>query len=151
MTAAEVTNGLALPYVAVAVAGKGGAVAVLLMTFMAVTSTLSAQIIAVSSILTFDIYRVYFNRESSNEQVIRWGHIGVILFGVVAAAFTAMFHYIGVDMGWTLYMLGKEPRIHSNSIAHLLQVFSRALVSYPSSLPSSGANKARLLSSLLPS
>ncbi|KAH7255150.1 Sodium:solute symporter family-domain-containing protein [Fusarium redolens] len=106
MTGAEVTNGLALPYVAVAVAGKGGAVAVLLMTFMAVTSTLSAQILAVSSILTFDIYRVYFNREASNKQVIRWGHIGVVLFGVVAAAFTAMFHYIGVDMGWTLYMLG---------------------------------------------
>ncbi|KAI6750496.1 hypothetical protein HG530_014777 [Fusarium avenaceum] len=105
MTSAEVTNGLALPYVAVAVAGKGGAVAVLLMTFMAVTSTLSAQILAVSSILTFDIYRVYFNKESTNEQVIRWGHIGVV-FGVVAAGFTAMFHYIGVDMGWTLYMLG---------------------------------------------
>ncbi|KAG4268384.1 hypothetical protein FPRO04_12418 [Fusarium proliferatum] len=106
MTGTEVTNGLALPYVAVAVAGKGGAVAVLLMTFMAVTSTLSAQILAVSSILTFDIYRVYFNQEASNEQVIRWGHIGVVFFGVVAAAFTAMFHYIGVDMGWTLYMLG---------------------------------------------
>ncbi|KAI3585498.1 Sodium:solute symporter family-domain-containing protein [Fusarium oxysporum f. sp. albedinis] len=106
MTGAEVTNGLALPYVAVAVAGKGGAVAVLLMTFMAVTSTLSAQILAVSSILTFDIYRVYFNQEASNKQVIRWGHIGVVVFGVVAAAFTAMFHYIGVDMGWTLYMLG---------------------------------------------
>ncbi|ENH68182.1 Putative urea active transporter 1, partial [Fusarium oxysporum f. sp. cubense race 1] len=111
MTGAEVTNGLALPYVAVAVAGKGGAVAVLLMTFMAVTSTLSAQILAVSSILTFDIYRVYFNQEASNKQVIRWGHIGVVVFGVVAAAFTAMFHYIGVDMGWTLYMLGKRPRI----------------------------------------
>ncbi|KAF5541992.1 DUR3-urea permease [Fusarium mexicanum] len=106
MTGAEVTNGLALPYVAVAVAGKGGAVAVLLMTFMAVTSTLSAQILAVSSILTFDIYRVYFNQEASNKQVIRWGHIGVVFFGIAAAAFTAMFHYIGVDMGWTLYMLG---------------------------------------------
>nr|RBQ99027.1 hypothetical protein FVER53263_03345 [Fusarium verticillioides] len=96
MTGAEVTNGLALPYMAVAVAGKGGAVAVLLMTFMAVTSTLSAQILAVSSILTFDIYRVYFNQEASNKQVIRWGHIGVVFFGVIAAAFTAMFHYIGV-------------------------------------------------------
>ncbi|KAF5984594.1 putative DUR3-urea permease [Fusarium bulbicola] len=106
ITGAEVTNGLALPYVAVAVAGKGGAVAVLLMNFMAVTSTLSAQILAVSSILTFDIYRVYFNQEASNKQVIRWGHIGVVFFGIAAAAFTAMFHYIGVDMGWTLYMLG---------------------------------------------
>ncbi|KAF4502243.1 DUR3-Urea permease [Fusarium agapanthi] len=106
MTSAEFTNGLVLPYVAVAVAGKGGAVAVLLMTLMAATSTLSAQILVVSSILTFDIYRVYFNQEASNKQVIRWGHIGVVLFGIVAAAFTAMFHYIGVDMGWTLYMLG---------------------------------------------
>ncbi|KAH0422677.1 urea active [Colletotrichum camelliae] len=107
MTSSEVTNGLALPYVAVAVAGKGGAVAVLLMTFMAVASTLSAQILAVSSILTFDIYRVYFNKTAGNKEVIRWGHLGVVLFGVVSAGFTAMFHYIGVDMGWTLYMLGK--------------------------------------------
>ncbi|KAF5253647.1 hypothetical protein FANTH_1337 [Fusarium anthophilum] len=122
MTGAEVTNGLALPYVAVAVAGKGGAVAVLLMTFMAVTSTLSAQILAVSSILTFDIYRVYFNQEASNKQVIRWGHIGVVFFGVAAAAFTAMFHYIGIDMGWTLYMLGKTSH-RVNSIACLLTVF----------------------------
>ncbi|TEA14562.1 putative urea active transporter 1 [Colletotrichum sidae] len=106
MTSTEVTNGLALPYVAVAVAGKGGAVAVLLMTFMAVTSTLSAQILAVSSILTFDIYRVYVNQSAGNKQIIRWGHIGVVSFGVVSAGFTAMFHYIGVDMGWTLYMLG---------------------------------------------
>ncbi|TQN63761.1 Urea-proton symporter DUR3 [Colletotrichum shisoi] len=64
MTSAEVTNGLAMPYVAVAVAGKGGDVALLLMTFTAVTSTLSVQILAVSSILTFDIYRVYFNKNA---------------------------------------------------------------------------------------
>ncbi|KAK1763373.1 hypothetical protein QBC33DRAFT_459551 [Phialemonium atrogriseum] len=106
MTGTEVTNGLALPYAAVAVAGKGGAVAVLLMTFMAVTSTLSAQIIAVSSILTFDVYRTYFNKNAGNKEVIRWSHIGVVFFGVVAAGFTAMFHYIGIDMGWTLYMIG---------------------------------------------
>ncbi|WQF75050.1 Putative sodium/solute symporter, sodium/glucose symporter superfamily [Colletotrichum destructivum] len=106
MTSAEVTSGLALPYVAIAVAGKGGAVAVLLMTFMAVTSTLSAQILAVSSILTFDIYRVYFNKNAGNKEVIKWGHLGVVSFGVLAAGFTSMFHYIGVDMGWTLYMLG---------------------------------------------
>lgn len=107
MTGTEVTNGLALPYAAVAVAGKGGAVAVLLMTFMAVTSTLSAQIIAVSSILTFDVYRTYLNKNAGNKEVIRWSHIGVVFFGVVAAGFTAMFHYIGIDMGWTLYMIGK--------------------------------------------
>ncbi|KAF8850323.1 Na+/proline symporter [Acephala macrosclerotiorum] len=91
MSSQEVSAGLVLPYAAIAIAGKGGAIAVLLITFMAVTSTLSAQIIAVSSIISFDIYR---------------RHYGVIIFAIIAAAFSTMLHYVGVDLGWTLYMLG---------------------------------------------
>ena len=107
MTSTEVTNGLALPYAAIAVAGRGGAVATLLMTFMAVTSTLSAQVIAVSSIVAFDGYRTYFNKNATNQEIIFWSRVGVIIFGLVAAGLTAMFHYVGIDMGWTLYMIGK--------------------------------------------
>ncbi|KKO97694.1 urea active transporter [Trichoderma harzianum] len=106
MTSLEVTNGLVLPYVAVAVAGKGGAVAVLLMTFMAITSTLSAQVIAVSSIFTFDLYRTYVNKNAGNKDVIRWSHLGVILFAAISAGLTAAFNYGGINMGWTLYMIG---------------------------------------------
>lgn len=106
MTTTEVSNGLVLPYAAIAVAGKGGAAAVLLITFMAVTSTISAQVIAVSSIITFDIYREYFNRGATDRDVIHWSHIGVIIFGVFSAAFATALHYGNVDLGWTLYMLG---------------------------------------------
>jgi Na+/proline symporter len=56
MTESEVSAGLTLPYAAVALLGSGGAVATLLIVFMAVTSAFSAQLIAVSSILTYDIY-----------------------------------------------------------------------------------------------
>lgn len=104
----EVTNGLVLPYIAVAVAGKGGAVAVLLMTFMAITSTLSAQVIAVSSIFTFDFYRTYINKNAGNKDVIRWSHLGVVLFAAISASLTAAFNYGGINMGWTLYMIGKR-------------------------------------------
>lgn len=55
MTSAEISGGLVLPYFAITIAGKGGAAAILLITFMAVTSTLSAQVIAVSSIISFDM------------------------------------------------------------------------------------------------
>ena len=55
MTSAEISGGLVLPYFAITIAGKGGATAILLITFMAVTSTLSAQVIAVSSIISFDM------------------------------------------------------------------------------------------------
>lgn len=106
MSATEISNGLVLPYAAVAIAGKGGAVAVLLITFMAVTSTISAQVIAVSSIITFDIYRQYVNRNATDRDVIHWSHIGVVIFGVFSAAFSTALYYGSVDLGWTLYMLG---------------------------------------------
>lgn len=106
MTSTEVSNGLVLPYFAMTIAGKGGAVGILLITFMAVTSTLSAQVIAVSSIISFDIYRTYFKKDASDRDVIRWSHIGVIFFAIFASAFSTMLHYVGVDLGWTLYMLG---------------------------------------------
>ena len=58
---AQVSAGLVLPNAAVAMLGKGGAGASLLMIFMAVTSAMSAELIAVSSIFTYDIYQGYIN------------------------------------------------------------------------------------------
>ena len=106
MSPVEVSNGLVLPYAAIAIAGKGGAAAILIITFMAVTSTLSAQVIAVSSIISFDIYRQYINKTASDRDVIKWSHIGVIFFGLFSACFSTILHYGKVDLGWTLYMLG---------------------------------------------
>lgn len=57
MNAADVSAGLVLPYAAVGLLGKSGAVCTLIMIFMAVTSAASAQLIAVSSIFTYDIYK----------------------------------------------------------------------------------------------
>jgi Na+/proline symporter len=107
MTSSEVSNGLVLPYAAQTIAGKGGVAAVLLITFMSCTSTLSAQVIAVSSILSFDVYREYFKKSASDRDLIRASHFGVIFFAAFSAGFSTMLHYVGVDLGWTLYMLGK--------------------------------------------
>jgi urea-proton symporter len=96
-----------LPYAAITIAGKGGAGAIAVITFMAVTSTLSAQVIAVSSIISFDIYRTYFKPKATDRDVIRWSHYGVIFFALFAAAFSTMLHYVGADLNWTLYMLGE--------------------------------------------
>ncbi|KAF2018293.1 hypothetical protein BU24DRAFT_491277 [Aaosphaeria arxii CBS 175.79] len=106
MTSSEISGGLVLPYFAITIAGKGGAAGILLITFMAVTSTLSAQVIAVSSIISFDMYRTYFNKNATDKDVIRWSHFGVIFFALFSSAFSTMLHYVGVDLGWTLYMLG---------------------------------------------
>jgi urea-proton symporter len=57
MLDADVSAGLVLPNAAVALLGKGGAVCTLLLVFMAVTSATSAEMIAVSSVVTYDIYQ----------------------------------------------------------------------------------------------
>lgn len=58
MSDAQVSAGLVLPKAAVTLLGKGGAVCTLLMVFMAVTSASSAELIAVSTIFTYDIYKL---------------------------------------------------------------------------------------------
>jgi hypothetical protein len=51
-------------------------------------------------------YRTYWNKNATDKDVIRWSHYGVIFFALLASAFSTMLHYVGVDLGWTLYMLG---------------------------------------------
>jgi len=57
----DVSAGLVVPNAATALLGKSGAFAVLVLVFMAVTSASSAELIAVSSIFTYDIYRTYIH------------------------------------------------------------------------------------------
>ncbi|KAF2638663.1 SSS family solute:Na+ symporter [Massarina eburnea CBS 473.64] len=106
MTQAEVSGGLVPPYTATAVAGKGGAVAILLILFMACTSVASAQLIAVSSIVSFDVYGTYINKTPTNQQLIRWSHIGVVGCALFISSFATALHKGGVDLNWTIYILG---------------------------------------------
>ncbi|KAH9827371.1 SSS family solute:Na+ symporter [Teratosphaeria destructans] len=106
MTAAEVSSGLVLPYTSQALAGKGGAAAVLIIVFMACTSITSAQLIAMSSIFSFDIYGTYINKQATNTQIIRMSHVGVLGSWLIISTLATAFHEGGVDLNWLLYMLG---------------------------------------------
>jgi len=88
MPDADVTAGLVLPNAAVALLGKGGAAATLLLIFMAVTSASSAEFIAVSSIFTYDIYQTYFNPKASGKRLIYMAHMCVVVYAVILAGFS---------------------------------------------------------------
>jgi Na+/proline symporter len=49
--------------------GKAGGILVLIMLFMAVTSTGSAEQIAVSSLFAYDVYRAYINKKATGSDV----------------------------------------------------------------------------------
>lgn len=103
MNTYEINNGFGLPYTLMAVLGKNSLGGLLLTIYLAVTSTVSAQMIAVSSIISFDIYRNYFKPNAKNSELIKVSHLGVIFFGLFSAGFTVMLHYVGVDMTWMGY------------------------------------------------
>lgn len=63
LTPADVSAGLPAAAAAAALLGSAGAAALLVLLFLAVTSACSAELIAVSSILTYDIYKVGFFNE----------------------------------------------------------------------------------------
>lgn len=103
MTQYEVDSGFALPYALMATLGKGAVGGLLLIVYLAVTSTVSAQMVSVSSILTFDIYKKYINTNAHNKSLILVSHIGCIIFTFGAAGFSIMLHYVGVNMTWFGY------------------------------------------------
>ena len=96
----QVTSGLAASTAATALLGKGGAVALLIVLFMAVTSCLSAELIAVSSILTFDIYKTYIKKSATPNQLIFISHVMICVFGLTVAVFACIWNGIGIDLGW---------------------------------------------------
>jgi urea-proton symporter len=71
LTPAQVSAGLPAPAAAAALLGQSGAAAMLISLFLAVTSATSAELIAVSSILTYDVYKRYINPHATEAQILR--------------------------------------------------------------------------------
>ena len=106
LSADDVLAGLTLPAAAVALMGRNGAVATLIMIFMAVTSAMSAQLIAVSSIVTYDIYKIYFHPQASGRKLIYVSHLSVVGFGLLMSGWSVCLYYINIDLGYLYLLMG---------------------------------------------
>ncbi|PBK71235.1 urea transporter [Armillaria solidipes] len=106
LTAADVSAGLPAAAAASALLGKSGAAALLVLLFLAVTSATSAELIAVSSLLTYDVYKKYLNPKATEQQVLRIGHAMVAVYAVIMGLAGLIFFYIGVSMGWLYTFMG---------------------------------------------
>ncbi|KAG6855507.1 hypothetical protein H0H87_001885, partial [Tephrocybe sp. NHM501043] len=103
---ADVSAGLPAPAAAAALLGQAGGAAMLVLLFLAVTSATSAELIAVSSILTYDVYKRYINPQAMENQILRVGHYMVATYALVMSITGLIFYYIGVSMGWLYTFMG---------------------------------------------
>jgi hypothetical protein len=106
ITADEAGSGLVPPAVASHLLGDSGSILILIMLFMAIVSTGSAESIAVSSLVAYDIYREYINPEATGEQILFVSRTVVVMFGLVMGAFSILLFEIGLNLGWVYLFMG---------------------------------------------
>ncbi|KAH9837660.1 Na+/solute symporter [Rhodofomes roseus] len=106
LSAEQTSAGLAAPAAAAVVMGKGGAIAILLVVFMAVTSAISAELIGVSSLFSYDIYRTYFRPNATSAEIVRVSHYFICLWAVWAGAWATILNAATIDLGWLFYVQG---------------------------------------------
>ncbi|KAH7929342.1 Na+/solute symporter [Leucogyrophana mollusca] len=106
LTPAEIDAGLAAPAGVVTLLGSGGAAAMLILLFMAVTSAASSEMIATSSILTFDLYQIHFKPDASPESLIRVSHVMVAVWAVIMSCVASLWNGIGINLNWLFLFSG---------------------------------------------
>jgi len=106
LTPLDVSKGLPASAAASALLGKSGAAAMLILLFMAVTSACSAELIAVSSLLTYDVYKTYIHPDATEERILLVEHLMVGLYAIVCGLAGLIFFYIGVSLGWLYTFMG---------------------------------------------
>jgi hypothetical protein len=99
----QVNSGMVMPYVLKSLLGRGATEGLLVLIFMAITSTVSSSMIAVSSIISLDFYRTYINPTASDKKTLQVSHIGVIFHGAFMAGFALMLNYAGATNNWSTY------------------------------------------------
>ncbi|GAB0497095.1 hypothetical protein MMPV_008418 [Pyropia vietnamensis] len=109
ITIEEANQGLVPPAVASHLMGKGGSVLILVMLFMAVTSTGAAEQIAVSSLVAYDIYvpiRRHMGHNPTGKEIILVSRIAIVAFGLLMGVLGIALNAIGVSLGWVYLGMG---------------------------------------------
>ncbi|XVE65442.1 hypothetical protein DITRI_Ditri07aG0181100 [Diplodiscus trichospermus] len=106
LTEDEASHGLVPPATAIALMGKGGSILLLTMLFMAVTSAGSSELIAVSSLCTYDIYRTYINPDATGRKILSVSRAVVLGFGCFMGLFAVILNKVGVSLGWMYLAMG---------------------------------------------
>lgn len=106
ITSGEAGSGLVPPAVASHLLGDSGSALILTMLFMAIVSTGSAESIAVSSLVAYDIYREYFNPDATGKQILYVSRVVIVVFGLCMGALSILLDVLGLNLGWVYLFMG---------------------------------------------
>jgi SSS family transporter len=106
ITSAEAGAGLVPPAVATHLFGKAGSAMMSIMLFMAITSTGSAEGIAVSSLVAYDIFKAYIKPEATGKEILFVSKVVIVVFGLSMGILSVALHAMGLNLGWVYMFMG---------------------------------------------
>lgn len=106
VTTAEGNQGLVPIAAAQFVLGKGGVILVLSIVFMAVTSSGSAEFIAMSSLFTYDIYKAYIRPQATGQELLYVSRAAVFSIGIAMGAFACLIYKVNIDVNFLFLVMG---------------------------------------------
>lgn len=106
LSAQEVNEGLVPPAAALELWGKAGGVLYVVILVMAVTSAGAAEMVAVSTILSYDLYRGYFRPRAKGPEMLLVSRICVVIFGFAMGGLAILFDNVGVSLNYIFFVAG---------------------------------------------
>ena len=106
LTENEIGLGLVAPTAASYLMGDLGAILLLTIIFTAVTAAGSSQLVSVSSLVTYDIFRTYLKPSSSGRELIRISRFSILGFGIGMGMLASLLFHTGFSLQYVYLMMG---------------------------------------------
>ena len=103
LTTEQISLGLVAPTAAVAVMGDIGAILILSIVLTAVIAAGSSQLVSVSSLMTYDVFRTYLKPSASGRELMRISRFTIIGFGIGMGILASLMFQSGLSLQY-LYM-----------------------------------------------
>jgi len=106
LTENETGLGLVAPTAATNLMGDLGAILFLTIIFTAVTAAGSSQLVSVSSLITYDVFRTYLKPSSSGRELIRISRFAILGFGLGMGLLASLLFQSGFSLQYVYLMMG---------------------------------------------
>lgn len=106
LTENEIGLGLVAPTAAANLMGDVGAILILTVLFTAVTAAGSSQLVSVSSLVTYDVFRTYLKPSSSGRELMRISRFTILGFGIGMGILASLLFQSGFSLQYVYLMMG---------------------------------------------
>lgn len=106
LTEDQIGLGLVAPTAAAVLMGDIGAILILTIVFTAVTAAGSSQLVSVSSLVTYDVFRTYMNPSATGRQLMRVSRYTILIFGMGMGVLASILFHLGFSLQYVYLMMG---------------------------------------------